>query len=662
MSRSPLSGADSRLLFIGVPFESFLVVTLEGREAVSDGVELRVHVTGDAVPVALASLIGKQATLSLAWGDAPRQINAVCTRAAQLPSTGEGCHYELELRSWPWLLRLASSNWIFQGKTTQQIVEAVFNKHGATDYSFSLTGHYAPREYCVQYAETDFAFVCRLFEEEGWFYYFRHENGKHTMTIADSNDGFSSLPGITQIEYIHGRSGRIETGRILYCKLVRQTTTAAWTSSDFAYLTPASQLFSQARASADGPVLYEYPGCYQTSAAGSTVAKRRIDELQADAFRLSGDSDCRVLTPGYRFTLSGHESDDANIEWVVLDVTHEATHDAYLNRFDAIPGDTPFRGARKTRRQFMPTQTATVVGKGGEAMWTDKYGRVKVQFHWDRDGQFDENSSCWIRVAQSWAGKSFGAQFMPRVGDEVVVTFINGDPDRPLITGSVYNGVNLPPYALPDNQTQSGIKTRTSEGGAGFNELRFEDRKDNEEVFLQAQKDLKVNVLNDAAWTIDHDETSTIGNARTHTVKQGDDMLFVEQGNRSSTVKTGNETVEIAGTRTVKAGGNEQREVGGNFEQTVSGDYTLTVDGNLTIKVMGTLTLHSTGDLNAKTDGSMTHQAALSLVNKAGASLTNKSDGALSNEGLSVSNKGSAEQTVDGGALLTVKGGIIKMN
>jgi type VI secretion system secreted protein VgrG len=310
----------------------------------------------------------------------------------------------------------------------------------------------------------------------------------------------------------------------------------------------------------------------------------------------------------------------------------------------------------------MHTQTATVVGKAGEELWTDQYGRVKVQFHWDRDGKNDENSSCWVRVAQPWASKRFGAQFLPRVGDEVVVTFVDGDPDRPLITGSVYNGANQPPYVLPDNQTQSGIKTSSSKGGEGFNELRFEDKQDSEEVFMQAQKDLKVNVLNDAAYTIGHDETRTIQHARTHTIKDGDDSLVLESGNRGMNVKTGNETVDIAGTRTIKVGGDEKRTVGGNLTETVTGNYTLSVDGDLTIKVSGTLVIQSVGDLTAKTDGSMTQQAAMSLTNRAGTSLSNKSDGTLSNEGQSVTNKGALEQTIDGGGLLTVKGGIVKIN
>jgi type VI secretion system secreted protein VgrG len=662
MPRSVPTADTTRITLTGSPFDTLFPSGFSGREAIGAITELSARAIGATPPGALSGFTGQHATLSLPWGDTPRIIDALCTRAAQLPSTVDGSHYALELRSWLWLLTLASNNRIFQGKTTQQIVEAVFNGHNATDFSFSLTGNYDTREYCVQYAESDFAFVSRLFEEEGWFYFFSHENGKHTLVVADHTDAFATLPGTATLACTSGTTGARETGQVLYCELIEHSATGVFSSSDYAYLTPTSQLFSQAEAVADGPKVYEYPGRYQTSAAAESVTKRRIDDLRTGTRMLTGESDCRGLLPGYKFTLSGHESDDANIEWVVLSVVHDASHDSYRNRFEAFPSSIDYRPARTTPRPVMPTQTATVVGKSGEELWTDQYGRVKVQFHWDRDGQNDENSSCWVRVAQPWASKRFGAQFMPRIGDEVVITFVDADPDRPLITGSVYNGANLPPYPLPDNQTQSGIKTSSSKGNAGFNELRFEDKQDNEEIFMQAQKDLNVKVLNDATWTIGNDETRTIQHARTHTVKDSDDTLVVETGNRSATVKTGNETIDVAGTRTVKAGGDETRSVGGNLAHTVTGNFTLSVDGNLTIKVGGTLTLQSTGDLSAKTDASMSHQAALSLTNQAGTSLTNKSDGTLSNEAQSVSNKAALEQTVDGGGLLTVKGGLVKIN
>jgi type VI secretion system secreted protein VgrG len=662
MSRPIPTDDTTRIALSGGPFDALFPATFSGREALSTLSEISLRAIGAAPPVALSGLTGQHATLSLEWASTPRLLDALCTRVSQLPSTVDGAHYALELRPWLWLLTLAANNRIFQGKTTQQIVEAVFSGHSQTDYSFNLTGSYETRDYCVQYAESDYAFVSRLCEEEGWFYFFTHSDGTHTLTIADNNDAFTTLAGAATLPYAPGQSGARELAQVLYCEIVAETVTGTFANSDYAYLTPTSQLYSQAEADSSAPTVYEYPGRYQTSSVGSSATKRRIDALRTGACQLLGESNCRALVPGGRFTLSGHESSDANIDWVVSSVVHDANHGQYRNRFEAFPADTNWRPPRITPRPAMPTQTATVVGKAGEELWTDQYGRVKVQFHWDRDGKNDEQSSCWIRVAQPWASKTFGIQFMPRIGDEVVVTFVDADPDRPLITGSVYNGANLPPYTLPDNQTQSGIKTNTSKGGNGFNELRFEDKQGSEEVFLQAQKDLNANILNDASWTIGHDETSTIKNARTHTVKEGDDTLTVEQGNRSATVKTGNETVDIKGTRTVKAGSDETRTVGGNLDQTITGNMTLTVDGNLTIKVSGTLTLQSTGNLTAKSDGSITNQAAMSLTNQAGTALTNKSDGTLSNEGQSVTNKGAVEQTVDGGGMLTVKGGIVKIN
>jgi type VI secretion system secreted protein VgrG len=662
MDRPIPTDETARIAIAGAPFAALFPSSFSGREALSEVGEVTVRAIGAAPPVALSGLTGQHATLSLAWGEHPRLIDALCTRASQLPSTVDGVHYALQLRPWLWLLTLASNNRIFQGKTTQQIIEAVFGGHGMTDFAFKLSGSYEAREYCTQYGETDFAFVGRLCEEEGWAYFFKHDEGSHTLVIADNNDAFAELPGVSTLPCSAGPVGSAETGQILYCEVVEETVTGTFSQSDYAYLTPTAQLFSKAEADAKAMSVYEYPGRSETSAAASDAAKRRIDALRIARRRLVGESDCRALAPGGRFTLSQHESADANVTWVVSSVVHEADHSRYRNRFEAFPADTAWRPPRVTRRPLMPTQTATVVGKQGEELWTDQYGRVKVQFHWDRDGKNDERSSCWVRVAQPWASKRFGMQFMPRIGDEVVVTFVDGDPDRPLVTASVYNAANLPPYAMPDKQTQSGIKTSSSKGGGGFNEIRFEDKAQSEELFVQAQKDLNVNVLNDGGWTIGHDETRTIQHARTHTVKEGDDTLVVEQGNRSATVKTGNETVDIKGSRTVKAGGDESRTVGGNLEQRISGDMTLTVDGNLTIKVTGTMSLHSVGDLTAQSDGSMTHKAGMSLTNQASVSLTNKSNGTLSNEAQSLSNKGAVDQTVEGGGLLTVKGGIVKIN
>ena len=272
-----------------------------------------------------------------------------------------------------------------------------------------------------------------------------------------------------------------------------------------------------------------------------------------------------------------------------------------------------------------------VVGAAGEELWTDAHGRIKLQFHWDQRGGKDENSSCWVRVAQAWAGPGWGAFTLPRIGQEVVVSFLDGDPDRPLVTGCVYNGTNAPPYALPDAQTRTTLKSSSSPGGNGFNELRFEDKAGEEEVWLQAQKDL----------------TIAVGNARAVTVAEADDTLEVSKGNRSVTVATGNETLTVAGTRAVKVTGAETH--------TSEADHTLKVGGNLTIEVAGNITI--------KASGALSLEAATSLALKAGTSLAIEAGTALSLEGgTTMALKGAASGTVEAGALLEIKGALVKIN
>jgi type VI secretion system secreted protein VgrG len=288
----------------------------------------------------------------------------------------------------------------------------------------------------------------------------------------------------------------------------------------------------------------------------------------------------------------------------------------------------------RRRRRFRPplrtakpriagSQTALVVGAAGEELWTDAHGRIKVQFHWDQRGAKDENSSCWVRVAQAWSGPGWGGFVLPRVGQEVVVSFLEGDPDRPLVTGCVYNGTNAPPYALPDARTRTTLKSSSSPGGDGFNELRFEDKAGEEEVYLHAQKDLTVEV----------------GNARTVTVSEADDTLTVNKGNRSVTVETGNETLTVAGTREIKVTGAETHTSEADFNHTVGGSLTVEVTGNVTIKASGSLSL----------------EAGTSVSIKAGTALTLEG-------GTTMTLKGAASGTVDGGGMLTVKGGLVKIN
>lgn len=624
-----------------------------------------------ATALTLSSAVASHLTATLHNDDQQRPLDALCAEIRQLPGDATAERYSLTLRPWLWWLTLASNNRVFQNLSSSEIVTSIFDEHGFSDYQLQLTGSYTPREYCVQYGETDFAFVSRLLEEEGIFWFFTHADGAHTLVLGDSNDAFPACPNVTSIAYFGQQMGERELHGIRSGQICRQAVSGVYRATDYEFTTPTTSLYGQAEAVAGPLSVYEHPGGYTAKARGDALGKLRVDALRSQELRFVGESDCRWLVPGHSFTLSGHDDDSANIEWVVTRVSHEASHEHYRNRFEAMPKSSNYRPPRLTPKPRMHTQSAIVVGKAGEEIWTDEYGRIKIQFPWDRTGANDETSSCWVRVVLPWSGKGFGMQFIPRIGQEVIVTFIDGDPDRPLVTGCVYNGDNSLPYALPANQTQSGIKTNSSKGGGGFNELRFEDKKDSEEVFLQAQKDFTVNVLNDSTATIGHDETLTVQNARTRTVKDGDETVTLEKGKRTVTIQTGSDSLDVKDTRTLTVGGDQTHSTGGNYSHKVTGNYELTVDGNLTIKVSGTLTLQSGGDFTAKSDANLTAQAGTALTNKAGTALTNQAGTTLDNKagttltnngGVSLINKASAEQTVDGGGMLTIKGGLIQVN
>ncbi|MGX4727235.1 type VI secretion system tip protein TssI/VgrG [Pseudomonas corrugata] len=625
----------------------------------------------DGAPLTLTTAIASHVTATLHKDALLRPLDWLVAEIRQLPADATAERYQLLLRPWLWWLSLASNNRVFQNLATSDIVTTIFKAHAFTDFQLKLSGSYTPREYCVQYGETDLAFVSRLLEEDGIFWFFSHEAGKHTLVLADSNDAFAPIPNGPTVNYLGQGMGERELHGIRSGHVSLQAVAGVYQATDYEFTTPTTSLYSQAEAMAGPSSIYEHPGGYNAKAQGDALTKQRVDGLRSQAQRFVGESDCRWLVPGYWFTLAGHEDPSLNIDWVVTSVSHEASHDSYRNRFEAIPKATPYRPARLTPKPRMHTQTALVVGKAGEEIWTDEYGRIKLQFPWDRTGKNDETSSCWVRVVLPWSGKGFGMQFVPRIGQEVIVTFIDGDPDRPLVTGCVYNGDNALPYALPANQTQSGIKTNSSKGGGGFNELRFEDKKDAEEVFLQAQKDFNINVLNDTTATVGHDETLTVQNARTRTVKDGDETVTLEKGKRNVTIQTGSDSLDVKDTRTVTVGSDQTHSTGGNYTHKVTGNYELTVDGNLTIKVSGTLTLQSGGsfaiksgaDLAAQASTSISQKAGTALSNQAGTSLENKAGTTLTNDaGISLVNKAAAEQTVDGGGMLTIKGGLVKVN
>jgi type VI secretion system secreted protein VgrG len=553
-----------------------------------------------------------------------------------------------------WLLTRQAQSRIFQQLTVPDILKQVLK---GLDVSYSLQGKYEPRDYCVQYRETDFAFASRLMEEEGIYYYFKHANGTHTLVVADNPQGHGDVPGPTTLIYEGVLGGTRQEDRVLGWEKTQEVRSGKHTLWDHCFELPGKNLEAQKqlqdavsvgtvshnlKTGSDGLEVYDYPGAYAqrfdgVAPGGSdraadlqkifqdndrTVGLRSQEEAAA-ALRIEGASTCRHLAAGHKFTLTRHF--DANGAYVLTGVEHTATQEGvyfgtesapptYSNRFECLPAALPYRPVRRTPRAHIPgTQTAVVVGPQGEEIFTDKYGRVKVQFNWDRQGKLDASSSCWVRVGTLWAGKQWGSIHIPRVGQEVIVAFEEGDPDRPIIVGSVYNADQMPPYKLPDNRTQSGLKTRSSLKGTAdnCNELRFEDKKGSEDILFHAEKDFHREVEHDDNLTVGHDQTIEVKNDRTETVKEGNEKITIEKGNRSLTIKTGNQSIKLdVGGSTMEAMQSIVLKVG---QSSITIDQTgvtikgmnITIQGQVQTAVKGTIT-QINGDAMLQMKGGIT--------------------------------------------------------
>ncbi|MBV9506531.1 MAG: type VI secretion system tip protein VgrG [Acidobacteriia bacterium] len=628
--------------------DKFLVKSFQGEERLSEPFRFTLELLSEDNAIDFSQIVGNSVTLTISLASGDKQyLNGIVGRFVQAGSHSRFTTYHAEVHPWLWLLTMNSDCRIFQNMTTPDVIKKVFFDAGFTDVTDSLTATYSPREYCVQYMESSFAFVSRLMEEEGIFYFFVHGSSSHKLVLADDVSAYQTCPGLRTATM--QKEAWAAEDIVTSCTLEQQVVVGRYKADDYNFLTPRTDLLATANGSDSKRTVYEYPGLYSSASDGESRTSLRLSALEIPGKLLRGTSFCWAFRPGNTFTLSGHGRTDINAEYVLTRVSHSADQNVlYTNSFEAIPSSTIFRPPRITPRPIVHgPQTAVVAGRSGEEIWTDRYGRIIVQFHWDQVGQNDERSSCWIRVAQGWAGKQWGSFFLPRIGQEVVVSFLDGNPDRPLVTGCVYNATTTVPYTLPANQTRSTIKTNSSKGGSGFNELRFEDKAGSEEIFLQAQKDMNVTVLND--------ETVTIANNRTVTVQQKDDTLTVSQGNRTVRVSAGNETHEVQGTRAVTVTGDQIHTDKGNFTRTVSGNYSLKVSGNLSIDVSGSVMI--------KAGTSLTNQAGTSLANHAGTSLENKAGTSMTNEAqISLTNKAGACQILDGGGMLTIKGGLVKLN
>ena len=631
-------------------------------------------------------LLGQKMTvrLELAPGQM-RYFNGHVSGFSQTGSVGDLYAYHATLRPWLWFLTRTADCRIFQEKTIPKIIKEVFGGHGFTDYDEALSGSYQPWEYCVQYRETDFNFVSRLMEQQGIYYYFKHEKNKHTLVLSDSVSSHQPFPGYDQVPYYPLTEGlQRERDHIHSWSISQEVQPGTYALNDFDFKRPKANLRVKSKIQRPhvraAMEIYDYPGEYVQTDEGEAYARARIEELQTDYERLQGDGNARGLAVGSLFQLTGYPRTDQDREYLITSATHELVSDEYESggagvsmgdiyscSFTAIPSKQPFRPARITPKPIVQgPQTAIVVGPSGSEIYTDSdgYGRIKVQFHWDRYGKSDENSSCWIRVAQMWAGNKWGGVTIPRIGQEVMVEFLEGDPDHPIITGRFYNHDNMPPYALPANNTQSGIKSRSSMGGTpdDFNEFRFEDKKGQEEIYIHAQRNMNTMVENDQTNTVEHDKTNTVNHDFTETIKNNATIKIAE-GVYSHDVMTGTAAYHVQSA------------------------LTETYDATQTTKVMNNLTITSTfGTIMVSADGAniLIHAATNIKLNTGASTIEMDSAGNIKIEGVNVSINGSSSVTTKGGvvhseavaqhqtkgaivisegsAVNTVKGGMVMLN
>ena len=609
----------TRQLAVNTPLDEdvLLLQRMVCSEEIGRPYEIDLTLLSDKHDIPFKDVVGTNfaVRLELAGRDTPRFFNGYVSRFVQTGEGGGMTEYRATLVPWLWFLTRRADCRIFQKKTVPDIVKQVFRDAGYSDFEDKLDGTYREWEYCVQYRETDFNFVSRLMEQEGIYYYFRHEEQKHVLVLADSTPSIKVFPGYETIRFKPRDAVLTDREFIHTWEVERQLQPGAFAHTDYDFKAPKKDLFSAAKATRDGASnsfeVFDYPGEFTVASDGEDMASVRLDEYQTRFEVARGTSDSRGIAVGCKFKLEDFRRADQNKNHLVVSSVIEATSDEFESggqggeegaivevSFTAIDATQLYRTPRVTPKPVVHgCQTAFVVGKKGEEIWTDEHGRVMVQFHWDRDSEGDENTSCFIRVSQPWAGKGWGAINVPRIGQEVIVEFLEGDPDQPIITGRVYNGENKPPYALPGEATKTTLKTNTSKGGGGFNELRFEDKKDEEQVFVHGQKDLDARVKNDTKEWVGHDRHLVVVNHQFEKIT-GDRHEIVEANHYEQVTADrhlnidGNEIKYIATKQSLKVADDAAEEFGKNRSTKVTEQLSvkakvivLEAEENITLKV-----------------------------------------------------------------------------
>ena len=652
---------DNRLTQVTTPFgkDVLLFSGLSGSERLGRPFHYELSLRSDKGDLDADKILGQPVavTCALPSGDGERIFHGLVSDFTQL-SYGERHHeYQVVLRPWFWFLTRTADCRVYQDMTVEEIFEQLVKEKGFSDFRFQLKGSLKKLAYCVQYRETAFNFLSRLLEQEGIYYFFEHTAQKHTMVLVNDSASHKTVSGYEAVPYYPPSKPDTlrERDHLTSWSHVKTVQPGAYATTDFDLKKPSTSLLkshSAARKHARADLeVFDYPaelpamkdtdGTALPPGDSERIAKLRLEELQAGHMVAHGQGNALGLATGAQFELAGYPRSDLNIKYLVVAARYSLTSNAHETGQDddtdvhvtveAIDLKTQFRPPRVTSKPVVQgAQTATVVGKKGEEIDTDDLGRVKVQFHWDRKGTKDENSSCRVRVAQVWAGQEWGAIHIPRIGQEVIVSFLEGDPDRPIITGRVYNGEQKPPYKLPDNATQSGIKSRSTKSGDAktFNEIRFEDKKGSEELVIHAEKDFKVDVENDATWRVglneDRPAKSSKGVAKyeigkTLTIDVGDEITLVTGQSKIVMKKDGSITVtcmklEVKAQQLIDLNSKQNMKLEG-LQQFAAKSLQVGIEGTTKVEIKSSISTKVEGTmLDLSANGIATLKGALTKI------------------------------------------------
>ncbi|PXF64392.1 type VI secretion system Vgr family protein [Kangiella spongicola] len=662
----------NRLLQIDSPLGSntLLLTKIEGSDSLSSPFEFTLTCLSEEPSLPAQELVGQALDFGFELNNGvTRYFNGYVSRLVSLGTASEYLYrYQLTVVPKLWFLSRKVNLRIFQHQTLPQIVEQLLGEHEVV-FENRLTASYNRHDYCVQYRESDLAFISRLLEESGIFYYFEHNQGEHKLILADNK---SSYPACAQ-PLVAQSYGSLDDEHIHDWQKEVVFPHGQYSARSYNFESPNDDLGTNSQAQSGFPniepyEIYDYPGEYYDSGAGEPEAQVRMQEAEQYHEVVNASSSCRGLSVGGTFTVSIHD-DRAEMgqSYLITAMNYTAEDDTYLNNddpkqevsntFTCIPKAVQFRPTRRHQKPSVKgVQSAIVTGPKGEEIYTDEYGRVKVQFHWDREGQHDENSSCWVRVSQQWAGAGFGGINIPRIGHEVLIEFEDGDPDRPIITGRVYNGNNPVPYNLPSNKTQSGWMSRSTPEGSvdNCNQIRFEDRKGAEQLLIHAEKNQDIEVENDESHWVGNNRSKVIDNDETSNIKH----------DRKKTVSN-DETVEIGNDRKTKIGNDVELKVGRNSQVEITKDllenvnnhrkeYTYAnhweeVGGHYEHKVKGKYDLEVVEKIFSRTTEHTLHASDKVIIAGPGGSITIDSGG-ITLEGKEINIKGSAINMGSGSA------------